>query len=85
MSLTGSLPCLLCLSVCVFLFFYFFSEQMSQQKRISAGCRVAGLFGPLVPNPRGHKRRIRQKVYGTVVRAVDMGRWEVLFDFDEKK
>ena len=58
---------------------------MSQQKRISAGCRVAGSFGPLVPNPRGHKRRIRQKVYGTVVRAVDMGRWEVLFDFDAKK
>ena len=34
------------------------------------------------PNPNGGKRRVRERVYGTVVKAVGQHKWEVTFDFD---
>ena len=50
-------------------------------KRLEAGCRVSGSFGDYVPNPNPNiKRRIRMKLYGTIVRAVDKKQYEVLWD-----
>ena len=58
---------------------------MAQKMRISVGCRVVGSFGPFLSNPRGFKRRIRQRVFGTVIQAISNGKFEVLFDFDGRK
>lgn len=56
---------------------------MVSTSRIHVGCRVQGCFGPLVANPNGNtKRRVREKVLGTVIRAVDQHKWEVVFDYD---
>jgi len=50
-------------------------------KRLEAGCRVSGSFGDYVPNPNPNiNRRIRMKLYGTIVRAVDKKQYEVLWD-----
>ena len=47
------------------------------------GCRVEGSFGPLIPNPNlKQKRRIKEKAHGTVIRAVDQRRWEIVADID---
>ena len=47
-------------------------SNMSNSFHISVGCRVEGAFGPLVPNPNPKvKRRVREKVYGIVIRSVD--------------
>ena len=56
---------------------------MSDFFHISVGCRVEGAFGPLVPSPNPKvKRRVREKVCGTVIRAVDHRRWETVCDLD---
>ena len=56
---------------------------MSSSFRISVGCRFEGVFGPLVPNPNSKvKRRVREKFCGTVIRAVDQRRWEIVCDLD---
>ena len=53
--------------------------------RISVGCRVEGCYGPLVPNPNPNvKRRVRDRVVGTVLRAAGQHKWAVQFDFDGK-
>ena len=52
--------------------------------RIFTGSRVKGPHGPLVINPNGGKRRVREKVYGTVIKATGAHKWEVQFDFDGK-
>ena len=43
---------------------------------------MKGPHGALLPNPNGGKRRVRERVYGTVVKAVGQHKWEVTFDFD---
>ena len=58
---------------------------MAPKLRISVGCRVVGSFGPFLSNPRGFKRRIRQRVFGTVIQAISNGKFKVLFDFDGRK
>ena len=50
--------------------------------RIHVGCRVSGSYGPLIANPNGSKRHVRGKVLGTVIKAVDQHKWEVVFDYD---
>ena len=50
--------------------------------RITVGCRVKGSHGDLIPNPRGHSRRIREKIVGTVVSSVGHAKWMVRFDVD---
>ena len=58
---------------------------MSTRKRIFTGCRVEGSYGPLVANPNPNiKRRVHSRVPGTVIRATEQHKWEVLFDFDNK-
>ena len=56
---------------------------MSNSSHISVGCRVEGAFGPLVdnPNPKA-KRRVRERVCGTVIKAVDQRRWEIVSNID---
>ena len=58
---------------------------MTITKRIAVGVRVEGKHGPLIDNPSGGKRRIRMKVFGTVLRATEKGEWEVRFDFDGRQ
>ena len=50
--------------------------------RMFTGSRVNGPHGPLVENPNGGKRRVRERVYGTVIKAIGAHKWEVRFDFD---
>ena len=57
---------------------------MINSDRIHPGRRVYGAHGPLLANPNGGKRRVREKVHGTVLKAVDQHKWEVVFDFDGK-
>ena len=58
---------------------------MVSSKRIYPGCRVEGRYGPLQPNPNPNiKRRVREMVVGTVLRAAEQRKWEVLFDFAGK-
>ena len=47
-----------------------------------AGSRVKGLHGALLLNPNSGKQRVRERVYGTVVKAVRQHKWEVKLDFD---
>ena len=55
---------------------------VTKSNRIHVGCRVQGPYGPLLPNPNGNKRRVRFRSYGTVLRAIDQQKWEVMYDFD---
>lgn len=58
---------------------------MVTRNRLHVGCRVVGCYGPLITNPNGRgKRRIRTRVVGTVVKAVDQHKWAVVFDYDGK-
>ena len=41
--------------------------------------------GPLGVNPSGGKQRVRDIAYGTVIRAIEKGIWEVRFDFDGRR
>ena len=58
---------------------------MVQWNRIYPGCRVEGAHGDLVPNPRGNKRRVREKVIGTVIEAAGEHKWKVNFDYNGKE
>ena len=54
-------------------------------KRIKIGSRVSGSHGPLITNPNARvKRRVRQVVVGTVIKAAGIASWDVVFDFDGK-
>ena len=56
---------------------------MSNSFHISVGWRVEGAFGPLVPNPNPKvKRRARENVCRTEIRAVDQRRLETGCDLD---
>ena len=58
---------------------------MVNSSRLFVGCRVTGCFGPFIENEsRSKKRRTRERVTGTVIRAVDKHKWDVIFDFDGK-
>ena len=57
---------------------------MVTSDRIHPSCRVIGSHGPLVASSKSVKRRVREKVYGTIVKAVDQQRWEVMLDFDNR-
>ena len=58
---------------------------MVHSSHIFVGCRVEGSHGPLLPNPNPNaKRRVREKVAGTVLKASGLHQWDVLFDFDGK-
>ena len=58
---------------------------MTKSKRIFVGCRVEGGHGPLVANPNPNiKRRVHSRVVGTVLKANEQHKWEVLFDFNGK-
>lgn len=47
-----------------------------------AGSRVNGPHGLLFPNLNGGKHRVKERVYGTIVKAVGQRKWGVKFDFD---
>ena len=59
---------------------------MARATSLQAGCRVIGSHGPLIDNPNPNiKRRVREKVIGTVIRASGQRKWIVVFDFDGKE
>jgi len=54
-------------------------------KRIKIGSRVSGSHGPLITNSNASiKRRVREVVVGTVLKAAGIASWDVVFDFDGK-
>lgn len=54
--------------------------------RLQAGCRVKGSHGPFIPNPNPNiKRRLRERVEGTVIKASGQREWIVCFDYDGKE
>ena len=55
---------------------------MVETIRINVGARVEGNYAPLIENPNGNKRRVRDKAVGTVVSASGQHKWRVVFDFD---
>ena len=57
---------------------------MTTRQRIHVGARVEGSHGNLVTNPNGNKRRVRERVTGTVLSAAGEHKWKVNFDFNGK-
>ena len=61
-------------------------EFVSKGKKIKAGIRVEGKFGPLVANPEAEpgkkSRRILSNATGTVLEAIDAKKWLVKRDQD---
>ena len=58
---------------------------MVRSAHVFVGCRVEGIHGPLTSNPNTHsRRRVREKVVGTVIKAAGLHNWDVNFDFDGK-
>ena len=60
-------------------------ERMPPKIRILVGCRGEGAHDNLMPNPSGNKRRVRERVAGTVIASTDHNKWRVLFDFNGKE
>jgi hypothetical protein len=61
---------------------------MSTSRRsrvLSSGARVSGPYGELVANPRGLKRRVRQRIFGVVVCAAGEHKYKVRFENDLEK
>jgi hypothetical protein len=56
------------------------SASSSRPKSLAAGVRVSGPFGKLVENPRGHKRRVRQRIFGIVVCAAGEHKYSIRFE-----
>ena len=59
--------------------------KMVERARISVGTRAKGDHDRLIQNPKGGKRRVRDKAVGTVVSAAGQHTWRVAFDFDGKE
>ena len=58
---------------------------MLNASHIFAGCRVEGLFVPLIQNPNPKQNaRIREKAYRKVIREVDQMQWERVAGIDDK-
>ena len=58
---------------------------MVSSDKIVAGTLVSGSHGKLIPNPNPNvKRRVREKVVGTVIKAAGLHKWEVLFDYNKQ-
>ena len=55
---------------------------MARENIITVGCRVKGAHGEFLPNPKGHRRRIRAVITGKVVKSVGYGCWAVRWDRD---
>ena len=75
------------LTIFVFISLFYFSSHLNMvnSSRLFVGCRVTGCFGPFIENEnKSKKRRTRERVSGTVLRAVDKHKWDVIFDIDGK-
>ena len=61
------------------------NRRMVASEQIVPGIRVTGSHGNLIPNPNPNvKRRVREKVVGTVMKAAGLHRWEVFFYYNKK-
>jgi len=50
-------------------------------KRLEVGCRVSGSYGEYRPNPNPNiKRRVRERIYGHIICAVDHKKYKVRWD-----
>jgi hypothetical protein len=61
------------------------SAASSPPKSLSTGVRVSGPFGELGENIRGHKSRVRQRIFGVVVRAAGEHKYKVRFENGTEK
>jgi hypothetical protein len=57
----------------------------SRPRSLSTGFSVSGLYEELVANPRGLKRRLRQRMFGVVVCAAGEHNYKVRFENDLEK
>ena len=73
-------------NICIYIALFSSSHfNMVNSSRLFVGCRVTGCFGPFIEDPNSsRKRRTRERVTGTVIRATDKHKWDVIFDFDGK-
>ena len=58
---------------------------LSRRNAITIGCRVKGPHGALIPNPRGHGRRVREVITGEVIQSVGNNQYKVRFDIDGRE
>jgi len=50
-------------------------------KRLKVGCHVSGAYGEYRPNPNPNiKRRVRERIYGHIICAVDHKKYKVRWD-----
>jgi hypothetical protein len=56
-----------------------------RSRSLSSGVRVLGRYGELVANPRGLKRRVRQRLFGVIVCAAGEHKYHVKFENDLEK
>ena len=52
----------------------------TNNKRLIVGTRVSGAHGELVPNPKGHGRRVRDRAIGSIVASCENNKYKVKFD-----
>ena len=57
----------------------------SNRSRLERGTRVSGSHGELVPNPKGHGRRVREKIYGIIAESRGNNKYPVNFDIGKEK
>ena len=57
----------------------------SNRSRLERGTRVSGSHGELVPNPKGHGRRVREKIYGIIAKSRGNNKYLVRFDNCKEK
>jgi hypothetical protein len=61
------------------------SASSSRPKSLATGVRVSGPFVKLGGNPRGHKPRVHQKIFGIVVCAAGEHKYNVRFENDTEQ
>ena len=52
----------------------------TNKQRLIVGTRVSGPHGELVPNPKGHGRRVRDRAIGSIVASCNNNKYKVKFD-----
>jgi hypothetical protein len=56
-----------------------------RSRSLSSGLRVSGQYGELLVNPRGLKRRVRQRIFGVVACAAGEHKYKFRFENDLEK
>ena len=60
-------------------------KNRSNRSRLERGQRVSGPHGNLVPNPKGHGRRVRERIYGCIAESRANNKYLVRFECGVEK